>query len=219
MPSSVARTRSSHEAAGGSEAAPKALAYRVVGLPHLSMALAMGAIYTVAELEGRCGHRDPARRALLYRKLADRKLFTPSSLKAAVRIKTASSGKVKKMTKQQLKLDAKKRLGPDGKQLPLWVRRPALEMEKDIERKRRIANKIAASLLQKRIKAGVKVTDEDVVTCLRAWGFVRNEQRKNVLPAGSLSLAPVGKDVNSNYNARRHRDGGNVKIEDLKLPA
>ncbi|CAE8731022.1 unnamed protein product, partial [Polarella glacialis] len=165
-------------------AAPKALAYRVVGLPHLSMALAMGAIYTVAELEGRCGHRDPARRrALLYRKLADRKLFTPSSLKAAVRIKTASSGKVKKMTKQQLKLDAKKRLGPDGKQLPLWVRRPALEMEKDIERKRRIANKIAASLLQKRIKAGVKVTDEDVVTCLRAWGFVRNEQRKNVLPA------------------------------------
>eukprot|EP00913_Durusdinium_trenchii_P029227 g27397.t1 len=55
-----------------------ALAYKVVSLPHLGMSLEIGAVYTTAELELRCGGTK-ARQRQLAKKLENGKVFKPTS--------------------------------------------------------------------------------------------------------------------------------------------
>jgi len=215
--------------------APKALAYKVVGYPHLSMALILGRVYTVAELESRCGNHNPKRRRLLHTRLADRTVFQQATLSAALR-----------------RVDA-------AEDLPKWARGPAIcpsSGEKEVlQRCRRIADGLAKTILEK--ANGEAISDSDMLQVLRAWGFRRNDARKNVLPQGKdwvhsdtlglvrsrdgrvilggasrkhpyftrLALAwlrgkwprKLRKDfpitsisVNSQYAARRHRDGSNA---------
>lgn len=56
---------------------PAHLAYKVVGLPNLDMRLDMGRVYTLAQLELRCGP-SPSRQRALHLKLADPKMFKPA---------------------------------------------------------------------------------------------------------------------------------------------
>lgn len=214
--------------------APKALAYKVLGYPHLSMALILGRVYTLAELETRCGNSNKERRTLLYKKLADRSVFRPVSLSAAFRQVEARDD------------------------LPVWARGPVVCPSADdkevIQRRRRVADSLAKMLQQ---SGGRRISDKDMLQVLKAWGFHRNNARKNVLPAGkewvhsdTLGLVrsrdgrtimagpsrvhphftrlllvwlrghwPKGLpedfpitsiSVNSQYAARRHRDGSNA---------
>jgi len=212
-----------------------ALAYKVVGFPHLGMRLIIGCVYTVSELELRCGNRNEDRRALLYQKLKDRSCFKPASLQSAL-------GRKKPKT---------------GKDLPLWAKAPVLHSdEENVGRRRSIANNLAKSLLLKLDETSEKVTEEHVQTVLKTWGFARNTVRKNVLPKGKtfvhsdtlglncsrdhvLRVTGLSRQyqhvtkllvrwlrnnwpeelpsdfpftsisVNSNYAAARHRDGNN----------
>eukprot|EP00747_Dinoflagellata_sp_TGD_P180448 gnl/TRDRNA2_/TRDRNA2_32927_c0_seq1.p1 gnl/TRDRNA2_/TRDRNA2_32927_c0~~gnl/TRDRNA2_/TRDRNA2_32927_c0_seq1.p1 ORF type:complete len:352 (+),score=36.58 gnl/TRDRNA2_/TRDRNA2_32927_c0_seq1:46-1101(+) len=222
---------------------PSEQAFKVLDYPRLGMRLVLGQVYTLAELELRCGRREPKRRKLLYAKLADRTLFKPVSLQEAVQ-------------------GVDKRLNaPKG--LAKWARLPALcptvGAKDEVGRRRRIANDVARDVL----KEGRKIVDRDVLLALQAWGFSENRLRQNVIPQGqdfvhsdtvgltrnrsqryavaSLSKefpdftmllvrwlldnwppAALGKfpvtsiSINSQYAARRHRDRGNVGPSVLK---
>eukprot|EP00933_Yihiella_yeosuensis_P034377 TRINITY_DN27878_c0_g1_i1.p1 TRINITY_DN27878_c0_g1~~TRINITY_DN27878_c0_g1_i1.p1 ORF type:complete len:367 (-),score=45.35 TRINITY_DN27878_c0_g1_i1:116-1216(-) len=140
---------------------PLAMAYRAVGYPHLSMCLELGRVYTVAELETRCGSKDPKRRARLYQKLQDPSCFRPTTLDSA--------------------FDSPKKRKKKGVRTPLWARPPVLDDPKVVERKRRIANNVARALLQK----NQEISDKHVVMVLKSWGFGRNTARQNVMPLGA----------------------------------
>jgi len=56
---------------------PAHLAYKVVGLPNFDMRLDMGRVYTLAQLEQRCGP-SPSRKRALHLQLADPKMFKPA---------------------------------------------------------------------------------------------------------------------------------------------
>jgi hypothetical protein len=144
-----------------------ALAYKVLDYPRLGMRLELGAVYAKAELEARCGRRDPKRRRLLHKKLEDRSLFRPVSIKLALQ-------KVKKtITKAEQ---------------PKWVKPPAIRRDADqkdeVGRMRLVADGIAASMLDAADEGGHAISGESVLTVLRAWGFYLNKLRTNVVPEG-----------------------------------
>lgn len=58
------------------------------------------------------------------------------------------------------------------------------EEKQEVTRRRRIANSVAKSLLEEAHEQSRPVSDQDVLTALRVWGFGKNEQRTNVLPKG-----------------------------------
>eukprot|EP00927_Polykrikos_kofoidii_P034791 TRINITY_DN29435_c0_g1_i1.p1 TRINITY_DN29435_c0_g1~~TRINITY_DN29435_c0_g1_i1.p1 ORF type:complete len:360 (+),score=55.90 TRINITY_DN29435_c0_g1_i1:95-1174(+) len=176
---------------------PQHLAYKVIGYPHLSMRLALGKVYTRAELETRCGNRDPKRRELLHRKLEDPTLFKPVCLKNAVSRLVKQKGKAQKEQKEQKETNgateesaggSSSSAASDEPETPHWARPPVicpLEGEKqEVTRRRRIANSVAKSLLEEAHEQNRPVGDQDVLTALRVWGFLKNEQRTNVLPKG-----------------------------------
>jgi len=146
------------------------LAYKVLSLPHLSMRLVVGQIYTLAELEGRCGRHNEARRKKLHGRLADRTYFEPASLASAFRQEPAP----KRAKTEEV--------------LPAWARLPVVcpapGSKEELTRRRMIANGIAEGLLARAASGGKRIADQDVRDALRAWGFCRNGQRRNVLPPG-----------------------------------
>jgi len=169
---------------GEPEVGPLAMAYKVLDYPKLGMRLCLGASYTRAELETRCGRKHPQeRRKLLYKKLQDTKLFKPVTLKAALA--------VKKVHVKQAE----------------WVRPPAVQRQSDdieeVQRRRLVANVLAAEMLRKAGDEGA-IRDSDVLSCLRAWGFSRNSARKNVLPEGSSWV------LSDTLGLNRGRDGRTV---------
>jgi len=156
---------------------PTHYAYKVLNYPQLGMRLEVGRVYTLVELEGRCGGsgetaKNSARRQALHAKLANPDLFKPESFDAALSSK-----------------DCTERL--DHTKQPHWVRPPVLDPipENDTVSwrralKRQVASRLAASLLAERSKAGELVTEKDVLSVLRAWGFKENVDRPNVIPEG-----------------------------------
>ncbi|CAK9021016.1 DNA-directed RNA polymerases I and III subunit RPAC1 [Durusdinium trenchii] len=132
-----------------------ALAYKVVSLPHLGMSLEIGAVYTTAELELRCGGTK-ARQRQLAKKLENGKVFKPVSLHAALNRK-------------------RKRTGSQ----PQWVRPPQARhgraVDEDPGRRRRIAERLAGQLLEKK-----QLLDADLLLVLKAWATHENKIRKNV---------------------------------------
>lgn len=157
--------------------APTHYAYRVLDYPKLNMRLEVGRVYTLVELEGRCGGsgetaKNLARRQALHAKLADPKLFKPESFDAALSSKDCSD-----------RLDHKKQ--------PNWVRPPVLDpipgndtVSRRRALKRQVASRMAVSLLAERSGACELVTEKDVLSVLRAWGFKENVDRPNVTPEG-----------------------------------
>lgn len=131
-------------------------AYKVLGYPHLSMALDLGAVYSKAELESRCSGT-PQRKAQLEAKLKDRTLFSPVPLEKAFNRKRKAETQRK----------------------PQWVRSPALSQAKKVDDftgpRRRIAEKMAGDILE----AG-KIKEKDLLNVLKAWGSYDNKRRKNV---------------------------------------
>eukprot|EP00746_Dinoflagellata_sp_MGD_P121096 gnl/MRDRNA2_/MRDRNA2_56378_c1_seq1.p1 gnl/MRDRNA2_/MRDRNA2_56378_c1~~gnl/MRDRNA2_/MRDRNA2_56378_c1_seq1.p1 ORF type:complete len:346 (+),score=55.67 gnl/MRDRNA2_/MRDRNA2_56378_c1_seq1:93-1130(+) len=146
------------------------MAYRVLKYPKLGMRLDLGAVYTLAELETRCGRRNPERRKLLHEKLKDRQIFKPVSLQTAIGV-----------TKSHLKASKSK---------PEWVKPPAIQPRKDdkeeVGRRRLVADGIAKELL--RCAGDGPISDKQVLSCLRAWGFYLNSMRTNVIPEGQTGV-------------------------------
>lgn len=142
-------------------------AFKVLDYPHLGMRLEVGAIYTQAELETRCGRHHPERRRMLHRKLADKSLFKPVSLRRALQ----------RVKKTIVKKESQ----------PLWVKPPALrgrDANEEVGRCRLIADGMAASILRDADEKKILISDEAVLLTLRAWGFHLNRLRTNVIPAG-----------------------------------
>lgn len=166
------------------------MAYKVLNYPKLGMRLDLGAVYTRAELEARCGRRHPERRALLHAKLKDRQLFKPVNIKTALCVQ-----------KNNLKKSTPK---------PAWVRPPAIQQKEDGEmsevgRRRFVADGIAQDFLR---QAGDgPIGDDQVLTCLRIWGFYENRLRTNVIPDGQTGV------FSDTLGLNRGRDGRVVVSE------
>merc|ERR1711920_1116907 len=88
-------------------------------------------------------------------------------------------GKKRKLDKAEL--DSRNRV-------PAWAKQPIIcpddGSKEELSRRRFIANGIAESLLAKADREGARILESNVRDTLRAWGFSRNDQRKNVLPPG-----------------------------------
>lgn len=134
-------------------------AYKVLGYPHLSMALDIGAVYSKAELESRCSGTEE-RKKQLERKLNDRRLFQPVALEKAF---------------------VRKRKACETKPKPQWVRGPRLSQAKKVDdfagARRRIAEKMAGDILEANPQ---KIKEKDLLNVLKAWGSYDNKRRKNV---------------------------------------
>lgn len=137
----------------------KPRAYKVLGYPHLSMALEIGGIYTRAELESRCSGTSERKRQL-EKKLEDPKLFKPVPLAGCF---------------------AKKRKAASTNGQPQWVRPPKVagnrKIDENASTRQRIAERLADQLLR---ESNGKVTDDMLLAVLQAWGSYDNKRRKNV---------------------------------------
>lgn len=172
---------------GEAELEPMAMAYKVLAYPNLGMCLNLGSTYTRAELETRCGRNHPYRRQMLHMKLKDRKLFKPVSLQTALSVK-------------------KVHVKPASSR-PTWARAPATQRTdddvKEVGRRRLVADGLAAQMLRNAGHDGA-IRDSEVLSCLRAWGFHRNEARQNVIPEGKSFV------LSDTLGLNRGRDGRTV---------
>merc|ERR1740129_1126878 len=138
------------------------------------MRLELGRVYSLPELEARCGGtgdapKYPERRRLLYERLANPDLFEAADLSDV--LQTA------KQARHQTKL-------PQWVRAPVYDPLPGKDMKDFVMLKRQVASRIAVGFMKEAAAADRGVSSKDVLTALLFWGFARNAHRLNVLPEG-----------------------------------